>query len=294
MLFLNQFILKKTYIKIKKQRKEQDSFSAHHNRKTTLPKQERASVFASLKASLTVEASLTVPIFFFAVLCFCCLLEIMAIQLTVRSAVREVCKKTAEEAYLHPMLLPASMESDIVKIIGEERLNRSMIKEGSGGIDCSKSRMSPATGIMDVSVRYEIRLPVSFFGGIGLSCEENVRAKGWNGYEKEGFSGEREETVYVTETGVVYHKDYHCTYLDLSIQMATTESIGEVRNEAGGKYYPCEKCGAHTSENGALYITSSGDRYHKTLGCSGLKRSVYAIPVSEAVGKGACSRCAKS
>ena len=44
-----------------------------------------------------------------------------------------------------------------------------------------------------------------------------------------------------------------------------------------------------------LYVTSDGDRYHNSLACPGLKRSVRSIPKSEALGKGLrpCGRCAE-
>ena len=93
----------------------------------------------------------------------------------------------------------------------------------------------------------------------------------------------------VTETGLVYHKDYHCSHLDLSIRMTHLELVEGLRNENGGKYYPCEHC--VKGNGGNIYITNSGDRYHSSLSCSGLKRTIYAIPISEAAGKGACSRC---
>ena len=62
---------------------------------------------------------------------------------------------------------------------------------------------------------------------------------------------EEDETVYVTGTGLVYHKDYHCTYLDLSIRMVQGKEISELRNESGGRYYACEHCGGKGGGPGA-------------------------------------------
>ena len=114
--------------------------------------------------------------------------------------------------------------------------------------------------------------------------------KGWTGYERAGFLAEDEETVYITETGMVYHRDYHCNYLELSARMVPAEIVEDLRNESQGKYYPCERC-AHKGAGSGVYITDYGDRYHTSLSCSGLKRTIYAVPLSEAVGKGACSKC---
>ena len=108
---------------------------------------------------------------------------------------------------------------------------------------------------------------------------------------KGGFGKEEDETVYVTETGLVYHKDYHCTYLDLSIRMVQGKEISGLRNESGGRYYACEHCGG--KGGGSAYITDYGDRYHSSLSCSSLKRTVYAVPLSEVIGKGACSKCVR-
>ena len=96
--------------------------------------------------------------------------------------------------------------------------------------------------------------------------------------------------MYVTETGMVYHRDYHCTYLELSIRMVPASALDGLRNESQGKYYPCSSC-VHGEVHGLAYVTDYGEKYHSSLNCSGLKRTVYAVPLSEAVGKGACSKC---
>lgn len=250
----------------------------------------RASAFAPVKGSITLEASAAVPIFFFAVLCLLYLMEIMAVQTAVRSGLQYAGKRAAEAAYPAGVITPSQIEADLVQAIGANRLERSIVEGGSGGVDCSASRMSPGTGVAELSAVYQVRVPVPLFGIPPLEYEETMRVKGWTGYEKTGFGAEDDETVYVTQTGLVYHRDYHCTYLDLSIRMADSGQIDDLRNADGGKYYPCEHCGGGS---GAVYITDSGDRYHSSLSCSGLKRTVYAVPISEAVGKGACSRCGK-
>ena len=145
------------------------------------------------------------------------------------------------------------------------------------------------TGIGQITASYQVRIPIPIFSLPLIEYEETMRIKGCTGYEKGGFGKEEDETVYVTETGLVYHKDYHCTYLDLSIRMVQGKEISGLRNESGGRYYACEHCGG--KGGGPAYITDYGDRYHSSLSCSGLKRTVYAVPLSEVIGKGACSKC---
>lgn len=149
--------------------------------------------------------------------------------------------------------------------------------------------MSARTGIGKLTAEYQVVIPVPLFGIAPVKCSETMKIKAWSGYEREGWMDTGNDTVYVTETGLVYHKDYHCSHLDLSIRMTHLELIEGLRNENGGKYYPCEHC--VKGNGGNIYITNSGDRYHSSLSCSGLKRTIYAIPISEAAGKGACSRC---
>lgn len=251
----------------------------------------RVSVSAFKEGSITVEAAMAVPIFFLAVVALLYLMEIMAVQTAMRAGLQYAGKIAAEEASVVTVAMPSHLERDIVHAVGAERLDRSIVIGGSGGIQCFGSRISPRTGIGELTVVYEIRLPIPMFGVPPARYQEKMRIKAWVGYEKPGFGMDDEKTVYITETGMVYHKDYHCTYLELSIHMVPVEGIENLRNESGGKYYPCEQC-MRDGGKGA-YITDTGNRYHSSLSCSGLKRTVYAVPLSEVVGKGACSRCGR-
>lgn len=249
----------------------------------------KASTSTPFRAGITIEAAFAVPFFFFAIISLIYLFEIMAIQTSVRSGLMYAGRIVAEESYPLAMVDPGDVEEYLVHAIGADRLERSIVTGGSSGMDCSDSGMSIRTGIGTLKAEYSLRIPVPFFTVDGITREESIRIKAWTGYEKEFLGSSEEEIVYVTETGIVYHRDYHCTYLDLSIHMVTADSVDGLRNVDGSKYRACRICGG--SSSGQVYITDSGDKYHSSLSCSGLKRTVYAIPVSEAVGKGACVRC---
>ncbi len=249
----------------------------------------RASASACKKGSITVEAALAVPLFFLAVVSLFYLMEIMAIRTSVRAGLQSAGKQLMQDASVVTVLQPSKLESDIVRSVGAERLERSIVVGGSSGLQCDGSYLSGLTGIGELTVSYRVQLPIPVFRVSPVSYQESMRVKAWTGYEKSIFGNEKEETVYITENGIVYHKDYHCTHLDLSIHMVQASEVDALRNTSGGKYYPCEKC-AHGA-SGGVYITDTGDCYHSSLSCSGLKRVIYAVPISEAAGKGACSRC---
>lgn len=247
-----------------------------------------APVCRKIKASVTVEAALAVPLFFLAVVSLLYLMEIQSIRCSVRAGLQAAGKQLMQDACEVTFLLPLTLESDLVHAIGAERLERSIIDGGSKGIHCEESYLSSVTGIGTLKVRYKVRLPIPVFAAPTVSCEESMRIKTWTGYEK-SVLGNNNNIVYITETGMVYHKDYHCTHLELSIRAVQGADVSSLRNQSGGKYYPCENC--KSAAAGRVYITESGDRYHSSLSCSGLKRTIYAVPISEAAGKGACSRC---
>lgn len=274
------------------QGKEKDSFLAHHFAQSYISQKERTSAFAS-KGSITAETALVLPIFFLAVLCLVYLLEMICIQTTMKSALRSLAKEIAKESYVNPVQNEKDMEQEMIDMIGEEQLDRSMVYRGSAGLHCRKTRILSNLSVIELSVRYQIKIPVLLFQIPVVAREETIRVKGWTGYEQSGFSSDKKQIVYITENGLVYHKDEACSYLELSIKSVPKSQLPNLRNIDGGKYYPCLFCQSGNSKDAYVYLTESGSRYHSSLGCSGLKRTVYAVELSEVYGRGGCSRCVK-
>lgn len=281
-----------TIVKNSNNRKEIDSLLAMHVPLIIHKQKERTSAFTS-KGSLTLEAALVVPIFFFAMLCMVYLLEAMSIQTMMRNALYSVGKEVAQQAYGMPVLLPSDIEKWIVENIGTEKLEESILADGASGLDCKKTHIEHRTAVMDLSVCYQLEIPVLMFRIPAVSCEETLRVKGWTGYTNGLYIDTGSEMVYVTDYGIVYHKDKNCTYLELAIQSVSTKDVKDLRNASGAKYYPCEKCGKQATETGQVYITTYGTRYHSSLDCNKIKRTVHEVPLDEVYGLGGCSKCVK-
>lgn len=138
------------------------------------------------------------------------------------------------------------------------------------------------------------KAPFSLLSAPEAAMEVKCVIKPWTGYDVEQVNQrkEEEETVFMTDHGEVYHRSRTCTHLLLTIRTTAFSSIGQQRNQAGGRYYPCEHC-EKGSFGTAVYITEQGDRYHASLGCRGLKRTVSAVYLSELSGVEACSKCGR-
>lgn len=270
---------------VNKKRKEEGSLKQLlHRKQIRNPSKKRTSV-CTLQGSLSIEAALALPLFVFAMVCVLYLFEIMATQTVIKSALHSAAKEIATQVSVMDFLVEERVEQKMIESIGEEALERSLLVGGRDGLDCSKTRRYGRSTLMDVCVSYQLKIPVLVFEIPAISKEELIRVKGWTGYEGAGFLHSLEETVYITQTGMVYHKDAHCTYLELSIRSVERESAKAV-------YEACSRCRWREEEE-MVYVTDTGEHYHTTLECAALKRVVYAVKLSEVYGRGGCSRCVK-
>lgn len=264
------------------------------------------------KASITVEASLVLPIFFFGTVAFLYLLQILVIQNEVQKGLFITAKWASRQAYTKQMLLKEKEETDIellelgaikIKLIdslSKSTLNQSCVRGGVFGISIADSKILEEENDIYLKAVYVVHIPLPFFSLKNFKIVQAVHTKGFVGISMcgqkdsiEGGSEGQKQIVYITDTGSVYHLSKECSHLRLSIKNVYFYEIKTLRNTNGGKYKKCERCIKKETFQSmdCLYITENGDRYHKEFSCSGLKRTIKEVTIDTVGNRTECSRC---
>lgn len=245
-----------------------------------------------LRAVLTLEAAVILPLlacFFVSILFF---FRIMQVQLEVQKALDDTGRKLAvclsKDAQDQATGLGAAKILFLKEMAGREEAER-YISGGSVGISLIASEFTKDE--IHLKANYHVKLPVQIFWVWDFQMEQRADCRKWTGWNAAGESGEGDVWVYITETGSVYHTKSTCTHLELSIQSVDYSRIADLRNENGEKYRKCAQCADTENLYGRVYITNQGDCYHTDLGCSGIKRTVRMVRLSEVGTRRACSRC---
>lgn len=261
--------------------------------------------------SMTIEAALVIPLFLSAMISLLGIMEIFDVQMRLEGALFQVAKEMAVQGYAYERLaggkektssIPLSVafsesyvRAQVQKNVTASFLDHSVIKNGRKGMLYSFSRIMEADRIeLRIVYRVAPRLMLVPFPKTWTMSQVVIRA--FTGYDPKRplMTGDEDDSaryVYVTQCGHAYHKSRSCSHLQLSVRLADLSEIGTMRNEEGGRYRPCRICHASRRTGEAVLVTNLGDRYHRTVTCPGLKRTISCIPLREAAGYTPCQRC---
>lgn len=272
------------------------------------------------KGSLTVEASLILPVLMSVVLFFLCFFQIFMIQEKIEIGLwetakeisqyghiyhmqeqeeenkKEVSGKEVAEKYATGLLTSERMEA----YISDDFLNSSCVKNGAIGVIYKTEAFQEEAKIL-LTASYDVTIPMFHFVVPDIHIVQQVESWGFVGTSEIGAEENDEDdiVVYVSANGEnskVYHTVITCTHLDLSIQSVRYSDVSNFRNVYGGKYKACEKCMKQQTlaDSATVYIATDGNSYHSSMDCSGLTRSVREVRLSTLLGYRPCSRCGGS
>lgn len=258
---------------------------------------------------MTVEASFLLPVFLMLFMNLLSIIEVYRIHSSVAETLWDEGRLAAQNYYLKdiadeslgaPAGSPASFPTEvlisltgtgqIVKDLGNYTIWEKLVTGGKGGFTVD-SRIDEK-GIITMNCAYSVHPLFLSLTPVSKIVNNPYYGHAWTGYElsRADKSNAEELYVYVTETGTVYHKNRSCSYLNPSIKQVAVSSVKDQRNKSGAIYYACPLCDDR-SMGESCYITDYGTNYHTSITCSGLKRTIYEVKLSEVRGKGPCSKC---
>jgi hypothetical protein len=274
------------------------------------------------RASATLEATLVIPLYVYAVLSIMFVIRLINVYLDVDRAAYNTARELSKYAYEYNEsgtlgILKGQLYTSFISDIGAGYGKEAYVVGGTAGFNLTGSSICDDGSKVRVQVSYIVKNPFDIFGLGLVHVKQGVVAEAWlgedmsTGWEGSSESGnnnngndadsdgngnddkeEEKQKVYVTPWGRVYHTDADCSAINLSIQAVSSSGVCDLRNASGGKYYPCESCGENA--DGTVYITDYGDRYHTDRNCSGLKRTVEEVSIDEVGDMTECKRCGKS
>lgn len=247
---------------------------------------ERAFLLTS-KASVTIEAAITITIFLFVTIALSSFLAMVYGQLSIEAKLNNISMETSKakyfvnydkedgEKYKHM----AEVGYISARVFGDIKNNGKLIY----GLNPAQSNMD--NRMVDVALSYNVKIP---FTSYSWNVTQRAKTKDWTGIDLV----EPGEIVYITKHGTVYHRSKECKHLIININEVSLAQAKLSRNESGHKYKRCSYCARkNISDLTSVFITQDGDCYHSSLDCLGLTRSIIEIDIKDVEDKKPCSSC---
>lgn len=247
---------------------------------------ERAFLLTS-KASVTIEAAITITIFLFVTIALSSFLAMVYGQLSIEAKLNNISMETSKakyfvnydkedgEKYKHM----AEVGYISARVFGDIKNNGKLIY----GLNPAQSNMD--NGMVDVALSYNVKIP---FTSYSWNVTQRAKTKDWTGIDLV----EPGEIVYITKHGTVYHRSKECKHLIININEVSLAQAKLSRNDSGHKYKRCSYCARkNISDLTSVFITPDGDCYHSSLDCLGLTRSIIEIDIKDVEDKKPCSSC---
>lgn len=287
---------------------------------------ERTSVPAffnkKVKAGMTVEAAIVLPIFLFFFLNLSCAIEMIRLHCNLEAALCNTGNKMsvygsaliggAAKAEVGTENVEDGMENNegkknnksdniviqeagdiffsyiyvknaVIKYEGKDYLDNSPLLYGSDGLQFIESDIFTSQDTFDITMTYAVSPWIDCIGIRPFRMANRYYGHIWNGYDLSNFAKDEEKA----ETVYIAENAsvYHENINCTHLRLTIREvSPGQIGSERNiyGNKYTLCEKCGKGIMPNKLYVGKEGDRYHYSDECPGLKRTVYSMKRAEA------------
>lgn len=249
------------------------------------------------RGSLTLEAALVLPVFWYGISGFLYFLLLFRLQEDVSQTLADVGRELGLYVYnMDEEETYSGWDIGILKVKQElkgrctDQAALQLVEGGVDGIRLWGSDIMDEEAKITMMVSYQLKTPWILLGIRPITVVQRQVCRAWVGYNGESGAGNQDKAVYITPYGEKYHQDLDCRYLSLSVRTIPGGQVQSERNADGERFGKCASC-CKGEVDSLIYITDYGNRYHESLSCAGLKRTVQMVLLTEVQGRTPCVVC---
>ncbi len=247
-------------------------------------------------ASLTVEAALVFPVFFFTIYMLWQLFLLLLFQMQVCQIMTETAMKYAHLGYTErraeeqdvdiSWLYQPLLWNELPENKRVENMWVLCVPEEDDSIRIHTGYDFVCESVFYARFSFPVQQSFRFYPYIGESDADLFATA----EDSDSGGNEEKDIVYMTEYGTVYHESRACGYLNVVVRSVAASKVGEERNSSGRKYSLCERCD-NRERTAVVYLSSGGTKYHLVAGCPALKRTVMEKARDEVENIPVCHKC---
>ena len=258
----------------------------------------------TLKGSLTIEASISIPLFMIVISVLISITSALYLQLSMQIALEETVRQASKTAYISNLFLSldeeyqqtissnsiimdnittsllsaAYLKTVFTKEDNENLVNSPMIINGNKGLHFYSSSIDLDEGIADIILSYKVKLPFLPENIFNFSLTNRCYIRLYTGKELAKKQTATDTYVYFTSHGSVFHFNRYCQYLLNYTDANNYKSLSPDISK-------CARCVTITTEqlkeqNPIVYITKSQEFFHTSLNCPTFTGDVFRTAYS--------------
>ncbi len=247
----------------------------------------REAPLCTCRGSITLEASIIIPIICVCFLSILMLFPIMSTEYVVQNVINDASRRASVSCASGVQNLENSTAIALAR--GGLVKNKDQLQFVQGGHLGIITLVEDSGEYIAITARYRIKFPFGLLGKKTYEITQKTASRKWNG--RQNRKRQEEDWVYITDYGSVYHTFADCRSIEIQVYPVNRSYITGKSKELGVRYHACERCARKDRGQEIVYITPGGEHFHADKECSAINRNVHSVRRSEVGGRPLCKYC---